>query len=77
MIKDLTELKRSESGVVIEIQGGSALAKRLEVMGVRLGKKVTKISALFWRGPQVVKIDNSKVAIGYGMARKIFVEVPR
>ena len=72
---DLTELKAGESGIVVKILGGRGLIQRLEIMGVRLGKKITKTSAQFWHGPQTVKIDNSQVAIGYGMAKRIFIEV--
>ena len=60
---------------MLEVQGGAGLVRRLESMGVRKGKKVTKISAQVWRGPQVVKVDNTQVAIGFGMAMKISIKV--
>jgi ferrous iron transport protein A len=44
-------------------------------LGIRSGKRITKISSHFWRGPQTIEIDNLQVAIGFGMARKIFIEV--
>jgi ferrous iron transport protein A len=40
-----------------------------------VGKKVTKVSAQLMRGPVTVRIDNSQVAIGFGMAKKILVEI--
>jgi Fe2+ transport system protein FeoA len=46
-------------------------------MGIRQGKKVTKVSAQFLRGPQTLKIDNLQFAIGFGMARKILIEVEK
>lgn len=75
MVLDLTKLKSGQKGVVLEVQGGAGLVRRLESMGVRKGKKVTKISAQVWRGPQVVKVDNTQVAIGFGMAMKISIKV--
>ena len=75
MTLDLTQVKTGQTGKVIEIQGGQGLIRRLESMGVRQGKKITKISAQFLRGPQTLKVDNLQVAIGFGMAKKILIEV--
>ncbi len=74
MILDVTQLKFGQKGTVVEIQGGFGLSRRLESMGIRAGKKITKISAQFWRGPQIVKVDNTQVAIGFGTAKKIFIK---
>jgi ferrous iron transport protein A len=74
-LKTLPELKPGESGVIIDIQGGAGLVRHLESLGVRIGKRVTKISAQFWRGPQIIKIDNIQIALGFGMSRKVYVEV--
>ena len=75
--KALSELKPGESGVVVEIQGGFGLVRNLEGLGIRVGKKVTKISAQFWRGPQVIKIDNMQIALGFGMSRRIFLKAQK
>ena len=74
-IKTLPKLKWGESGVVVEIHGGFGLVRNLESLGVRVGKSITKISSQIWGGPQVIKIGNTQIAIGFGMARRIFVEV--
>jgi len=73
--KTLLELKPGESGIIIEIQGGFGLVRHLESLGIRVGKKVTKVSAQLWRGPQVIKIDNIQLALGFGMAKRVLVEV--
>jgi len=75
--KTLPELKLGESGVIVDIQGGAGLVRHLKSLGVRVGKRVTKISAQFWRGPQVIKIDNMQIALGFGMSRKVYVEVKK
>ncbi len=72
---DLTQLEEGEGGLVVEINGGYGLVRRLESLGIRVGKKVTKVSSQFMRGPVTVRIGNSHVAIGFGMAKKIFVEI--
>ena len=71
----LTQLKPKQDAVVKEIIGGYGVAKRLESMGIRPGKKITMISSHFWRGPVTVMVGKAKVAIGHGMAQKILVEV--
>ncbi|MFA5270876.1 MAG: FeoA family protein [Candidatus Omnitrophota bacterium] len=77
MIIDLTQLQPCEIGLIIEIQAGHGLCRKIQSLGIRSGKKVTKISSHFWRGPQTIEIDNLQVAIGFGMAKKIFIEVDR
>ena len=74
---DLTQLQGGESGVMVDIQGGYGLTRRLESLGIRVSKKVTKVSSQLMRGPVTVRIDNSEVAIGFGMARKILVEIEK
>jgi len=77
MTIDLTQIQPGETGIVEEIQGGHGLVRKLQSMGVRPGKKITKVSSHFWRGPQTIEIDNSQIAIGFGMAERILVEVKR
>lgn len=77
MTIDLTQLQPGETGIVKEIQGGHGIRSKLQSMGVRPGKKITKVSSHFWRGPQTVEVDNIQIAMGFGMARKILVEVQR
>lgn len=72
---DLTQLKEGQSGIVEEIHGGFGLVRRLEFMGLRVGKKVTKVSSQLMRGPITVRSGNSQIAIGFGMARKIILRV--
>jgi ferrous iron transport protein A len=77
MVIDLTQMQPGESGIIEEIQGGYGLMRKIQSMGIRPGKKITKISSHFWRGPQTIKVDNLQVAIGFGMAKRIFVQVQR
>lgn len=77
MLISLVDMKPGESGVVREIEGGYGAAKRLRSMGIRTGKKIKKERGHSRKGPQAVSIDNFKIAIGFGMAAKIIVEVKR
>ncbi len=54
---------------------GPGFARRLEALGVRPGKKVTKVSSMLFRGPVTLRVNNAQVAIGFGMANRILVEV--
>ena len=71
------EMQARQSGVVIQVSGGPGLVRRLEALGIRPGKRITKVSSMFMRGPVTIQIDGYQVAIGYGMAGKILVEVDR
>jgi len=72
---DLTQMRRGERGKVVKIEGGFGLLRRLEALGIRKGVEVTKASAQIMRGPITLKAGNTEVAIGYGMARRVFVEL--
>jgi len=71
---NLTQMEIGETGKIIEVRGGLGLTRRLDALGVRPGKKVTKTSSTFFRGPVTLRIDNTQVAVGFGMARKIIVQ---
>lgn len=69
-----------QSGAVAKIEdvkGGHRLRGRLGVFGVRVGREIKKVSAQPFNGPLVVEVDRAQIAMGRGMAAKIFVEVLR
>ncbi|NWF77390.1 MAG: ferrous iron transport protein A [Chloroflexi bacterium] len=70
-------MRSGQSGTVIEVLGGHGLVRRLEALGIRPGKKVTKISSALFRGPVTLRVDNAQVAVGFGMAKKIIVQVDK
>lgn len=73
----LAEMKTGQTGTVVEVLGGQGLIRRLDALGIRPGKKVTKLSSTLFRGPIILRVDNAQVAVGFGMARKIIVEVDK
>jgi len=73
----LAQMEAGQAGVVVQIFGGHGLTRRLEVLGVRPGKRVTKISSMLLRGPVTFQVDSTQIAVGFGMANKIVVEVEK
>lgn len=71
----LKDLETGKKAIVQGIMGGYGLQKRLESLNIRVGKKIRKVSSLPFRGPIIIEVDRSKIAIGQGMASKILVEV--
>ena len=68
-------MQTGQSGKIIAVSGGHGLVRRLEAMGIRPGQRISKMSGMFGRGPATIQIGNAQVAIGFGMAKKISVEV--
>jgi len=71
----LSQMYSGQSGKVVEIDGGVGLLSRLSAMGIRPGRKITKLSSMLMRGPVTVQQGSTQLAIGFGMARKILVEI--
>ena len=71
----LHQMRAGQSGKVIQVQGGAGLASRLSALGVRPGKKITKVSSMLMRGPVTIQLGSMRVAVGFGMANRIIVEL--
>ena len=72
---NLRQMPSGRGGKVVEIQGGMGLVNRLSALGVRPGKKITKVSSMVMRGPVTIQVGNTCLAIGFGMAGRIIVEL--
>lgn len=73
----LTKMKTGKKGKILSILGGSAAFRRLEALGLRIGKRITKKSGGFLWGPVTVQVGGSQIGIGHGMAAKVMVEVDK
>jgi len=71
----LRQMDAGQRGTVLRVDGGMGLMSRLSAMGIRPGKKITKISSMLMRGPVTVQVGNTRLAIGFGMASRILVEL--
>ena len=71
----LTQLRPGQRGRIIKIIGGRGLACKLEALGIREGEEIKKVSEQWMRGPVLLKHGHSQVALGFGMASKVFVRI--
>ena len=53
----IDRLESGQSGRILAIKGGTGLTHKLESMGIRTGKWVTKVSGQFMRGPVTIKLE--------------------
>jgi len=81
----LTALRDGESGTVISIRTGYGRSRgrcvgfenRLMDMGLTPGTKVKVVKSAPFHGPLEVIVRDSRLALGRGMAERIYVEVER
>lgn len=71
----LVEMLTNKKGKIVRIEGGYGMIRKLDTLGIRPGVEVRKISSQLMRGPVMVEVERSQVGIGFGMARKILVEI--
>jgi ferrous iron transport protein A len=71
----LAEMTCGQTGIVTGITGGMGMAQKLHVFGICAGNVVTKVSGQWMHGPCVIRHDNTEVAIGFGMAQRIMVDI--
>ncbi len=80
----LTALKNGESGIITSIRAGRGrgrggrgwgFKKRLMDMGLTPGTRITVVRSAPFHGPLEVSVRGSRLALGRGMAERIFVEI--
>lgn len=71
----LARMQPGESGVVAQFRGGRGMTGRLNALGIVPGKRVTKVSSMLMRGPVTIEVDRVQVAIGFGMANRLIVDL--
>ena len=71
----LAQMQIGQIGKIVEINGGAGLARKLDALGIRAGKEVKKISGQLMRGPVLLQCNNTRTAVGFGMASRVLVEV--
>ncbi|MGB4682310.1 MAG: FeoA family protein [Dethiobacteria bacterium] len=75
-VVSLVDMKTGQSGRIRQIYGGRGMTARLQALGLFPGKRITKLSSVL-RGPVVVEIDRTRVALGHGCASRIFAEIEK
>lgn len=71
----LADMSAGQTGKVVQMEGGHGIRTRLNAMGLRPGVVITKVSGQFMRGPIIIRIGSTQIALGFGMARRIIIEV--
>lgn len=75
MIISLAEMRSGQTGIVVDLAGGHGMVRRMQAMGIRAGVPITKRAAQPFRGPICLQIGGTEVAVGFGLSRRIMVEV--
>ncbi len=68
----LSMLSIGEEAELVDVRGGRGLRKRLSALGLNPGMKVTVVQNTM-RGPIVLGVMDSRIALGRGMAHRILV----
>ncbi len=59
---------------VVAIDGGHGVRSHLNTLGIHIGDRLTVVERAPFRGPVLVEVNGSRVAIGRGIAAKVMVE---
>ena len=70
----LDSMKKGSRGRVVEVAGGRGVMTKLSAQGIVPGKVIEKVGHLRG-GPVLLRVGRCEVAIGLGLARKVYVEV--
>ena len=70
----LLNLREGEKAVVTHTIGGYGLIRRLAEMGLTPGTKVKLLRKGPFRGPLQIEVRGVALALGYGVASKVFVK---
>jgi ferrous iron transport protein A len=69
----LTKLDTDEEGAVIELGGGKGFVSRLATLGFTPGAPL-KMVQNFGSGPLIVRVRDTRIALGRGEASKVIVQ---
>jgi DtxR family Mn-dependent transcriptional regulator len=70
----LDDLKEGQRGKISFIRGGHNVLQRLLDMGLTLGTRITVVKIAPLEGPVELLVRSSKLALGRGIASKVFVD---
>lgn len=71
----LFELMPGKRAIITKIETGTNLNDKISCLNIRENKQVQKITNQPLNGPIVIKIDNCQIALGKGIAQKIFIKM--
>ncbi|MDH5482332.1 MAG: ferrous iron transport protein A [Candidatus Bathyarchaeota archaeon] len=72
-VTSLTSLGEGEKGIVTKAMGGFGLVRRLTEMGITPGIEIRVLRKCAFHGPVELEVRGVALALGYGVASKVFV----
>ena len=69
----LTNLLKDHAARIVYINAGMGASRRLTSLGLTPGTIIVKLSSAPFRGPVQLKVRNTRLVIGWGLATKIIV----
>jgi ferrous iron transport protein A len=73
MTLDSVDIRRQAR--VILIDGGHGVRSHLNTLGIHIGDWLTVVERAPFRGPVLVEVNGTRVAIGRGIANKVKVDI--
>jgi len=70
----LVDCKRVIDVKIVKINAGRGAIINLSNLGLQIGNLIKLLRKSPFKGPVIVEHQGSEIAIGYGLAQKIFVE---
>jgi len=75
LVISAAEMGPGQTGIVVNLAGGRGMVRRMQAMGIHPGVPISRLSAQPFRGPVSLQVGATQVAVGFGLARRIMVEV--
>ena len=73
----ITALKAGEIGTIMWVDAGTKASKRLADLGLTTGTRVTLVKSTSFSGPVRVAVRGTSLALGRGVASKVFVKAAK
>ncbi len=75
LLTQLSRLRPGDSGRVVFTRGGGTACQRIADMGLCPGAEVKVVNAAPFQGPVELEVRGTRLALGRGLADKVYVEV--
>jgi len=71
----LSDLSLGDAGRITRVVGGRGIHQKLAMMGIIEGSMIRVIKSASSGGPVVIEVERNSIAMGRGMAQKIYVQL--
>ncbi|MEA1925543.1 MAG: FeoA family protein [Candidatus Altiarchaeota archaeon] len=70
----LSDMALGNAGRITRIVGGRGFHQKLAMRGIKEGSTIAVKKSSLSGGPVVIEVDRNSIALGKGMAKKIYLE---